>query len=362
MINAKEKLKEVREISANVAEYVDSELYRLEEDKDVEWTDFEILTYCIPIIVSELQELGVYIALDESDYLSEWIYSDGIVALRKFLDKENLPLFFKSNIEYIDTIKSIFSNIESEDTDLIKDLLELILTKNIDDAYLIDRINYISDYVYSDVIFRDYINFLIKNVNVTNLNIPELDTEQAIQDYKEFAIRLNDCIVPIWNQSVNSIIKRGIELEKSIIEKMEREYLEEYISSKYTNKYVYFSNNYSTSEIDLTALGKDIRIRLQSVLPYSLNNYLNNKNSYNLIRTAIHYGTMMKLYRIVSSPDIDPNSRETYQSCYDVLKYSIKLSINRDIEILLDNIPKSNIGLLISEYLEELIKTEGDPV
>ena len=98
MINTKQKLQELREISADVAEYIDSELYRLEQDKDIEWSDFDIITYCIPIIVNELQELGIYIALDEVDYLTEWTYSEGIINLRKLLDKLNLPLFFKNNI------------------------------------------------------------------------------------------------------------------------------------------------------------------------------------------------------------------------------------------------------------------------
>ena len=367
MINAQDKLQEVRLVSANVAEYVDSELYRLEADKDAEWTDFEILTYCIPILVSELQELGVYIALDDTDYLTEWTYSDGIVALRQLLDKENLPIFFKNNSEYLEQIKFIFSNIQSDDEDLIKDLLEMMLTKNIGDPYQLDRIRYLSDYVYSDISFRDYINFLLKSVSNVKTNISDMsDNINNIEDYRDFVNTLNDNIVPLWHQSVNDLIRLGINLDKSIIEKMEKEYLSEYISSPYTKKYLYlFYNSTILDEHErnlLLNLRKDIRVRLQSVLPYSLSNYLIKKDVYTLVQSVIHYGAMMRLYKISCNPELNPNTIETYHNCYNLLKHSLKIGIKEDIKRILENIVETNISSIISEYLEDIVKHEGDPI
>lgn len=356
MINASEKLQEVRLISSDVAEYIDAELYRFDRDKDIEWSQEEILSYCIPILVSELQELGIHIALDETDYLTEFTYMDGIIALRKLLDKENIPVLFKSNPEYIDLIKSVSMNTQTDDEDLIKDFLELLDTKSIGDDYQLERISYISDYVYSTVSFRTYINYMINETS--DIKVDTVNVSDNIELYKTFAATLDDNVMPLWNQALYNIVNLGIKVDDSIAARMKQDYVHEYIASEYTKNYVYLFS--STDEyhkgLALDIL-KDIRVRLQTVLPYSITNYLTKKDSYTLLTTSIHYGTMAKLYRINSDPDENIRTEE-YVKCYDVLKHSVKLSVKRDIELILESIQdETHIGTIISGYLEGLLGT-----
>lgn len=364
MFDAKQKLDEIKSLSANVTEYVDSELYRLEADKDHEWNDFEIITYCIPMLVEELQELGVYVDLDETDYLSEWIYSEGIINLRKLLDKENIPIILNTNQEYLNFIKNIFENIASDDRDLIKDLLELMTDKQIGDIYVLDQVNYVSNYLYSDAVFRDYMNYLIGQMYNKSSIFDIISSNKAnIDNFKYLASNLLEIVVPIRNEVVTEILNTTeIQVSQDILIKMEKEYLEEFLNSSYTDKYVFIYNNSpeTTSDLNYAELTKDIRVRLNNVYRGSLTYCLGNYRKYTLLLTTVHLGTMYKLEKLLNS-DVDPNTYTKLESCYRLLKLTLKYNTpEQDIRFLLPQIlfPKNyNATFYIncSKYLEALI-------
>lgn len=137
----------LREISDTVDLYISDELYK--QDFNIEHTESSILVQCYSIIVEELKSYGIhYIDLP---YNGDFVLSTHIYLLYKFI--KDLPnIITKDNVEYIKSI------VENEQEDFITELVNQV------NLAQYNHLRYISDNVYTNDTFRNYMSSIISSV------------------------------------------------------------------------------------------------------------------------------------------------------------------------------------------------------
>jgi hypothetical protein len=122
-LTPEEQLADLRDISAQVANYLSSEAWRVEVDNN-SYEINDLLIKCYEIILDELQEFGISFQIATSDLLECWYTAKNLYYIRYFLDADNLIKYLSASPK-LDEIESYFTG-DEQPTDALTALYEFI--------------------------------------------------------------------------------------------------------------------------------------------------------------------------------------------------------------------------------------------
>lgn len=223
MLNPHEKLEELCELSDSVREYINNEIYRVQDDsKEIEFTTQDLVNNSIEFIIKELRELGIFVELDPQDYIEEWSYAEGIIALRKFFDKDMFEvILLNTSKENVVFLQKIVQNIDLEISSFLYECIDIFSNRNIGENTLLENISRVIEYCYSTDDFKSYIEVMtnmvkLKKESVSNMEEFQLNIRFArmILDYlgKPF-VEIFTSLKPdtnIANRYFNELVKHWL--------------------------------------------------------------------------------------------------------------------------------------------------------
>ena len=242
-----EQLEDLRTISGDVAEYLDTETFREDYDYD-NYEVGDILYKCYQIVIDELKQFGLYLSVSEDQVLSDWFTAKHLYYIRKLVDSENLE---KVISQFVD--RQVFSQLTdsmTDSTDLFTRVLEVLVGVSPENYQ--DLLQF-SDRIYATDKFRDHLSAIIEKIDSKEA-VPELaNIEEQIeylgkvQRSRAILVRIKDVLlsnVPdiaaevdleAWNHAIANYDREKIQPDTlpiyAHIDKDVPEYLEAYKKS-----------------------------------------------------------------------------------------------------------------------------------
>lgn len=161
MFNPDELLDRLREISPTICDYLDREQYRGSYENVYEFDSLMKVNMVLPILIKELQQLGISFSLAQEDILTDVNYVDACCALREFFDKDNFyqVVFHKPTL--VKKIQTLFQSQDIRVAQYASHILDLCMESRSGDQVQIKRIEAIQDHLETDSNFVDHISAVI---------------------------------------------------------------------------------------------------------------------------------------------------------------------------------------------------------
>jgi len=236
----------LRDISDTVDEYLGRELYKEDFSMENEIVDAyypkDILGMCYHIILCELRDMGVGIAMDEDDLLED-IYTCGYVYLvRKFVDRK----YFVSLVKATETLEELDAYLTTDEIkpNLLQDLVDIINNKV--HSYELNEMYYILESTYTNNTFTDYIKSLIEEIKNNPTDDTITDDTDAVAEYTKHINTLRH----LAKKYSYMIIKR-LHLEDSIDVPKLNKLLRDYDRDKLGGEVIGIYSQVDTEEDDL---------------------------------------------------------------------------------------------------------------
>lgn len=179
-----ERLQRLRDISGNVALFLDEEMFKDVEGAD-NYTVEDILEDCYAIILSELKDMGVSLDGDQ-DYLQDGYTCDKLLSLRKLLDYDTFKEYLKIPT-VLDAVETQTLS-ESASDELLDWLLDYFVNNFSDDILVMDT-NYVTTIVVQNTNFLGHISGCVKRMRDGNL---DTSRDATIQDIRAFINHLHE--------------------------------------------------------------------------------------------------------------------------------------------------------------------------
>ena len=202
-----EHFQKLKDISEDVANYIDSEAYIADFGPD-DYTPKSLLVNCYDVIVGELEDMGITTDLQ---YQGDLFLCGYLYLVRKYMD--DLKLLLTENI--CDRIETCLNDVEP-DINFFKTIYEIINS----DKYEHKEIIYIIDSLYTDDKFKDYIKEEIRAFRELKQDNYTYDPEKAsaylakTKKLRELANKYSYVIINTLHLDVNM----------SVINKLLRDY------------------------------------------------------------------------------------------------------------------------------------------
>lgn len=190
-----EQLEDLRSISGDVAEYLDTEEFREDYDYD-NFQIGDILYRCYQIVIDELKVYGIFLSVSEDQILSDWFTAKHIYYIRKLVDAENLSALFTQFADRQVFYQLTDSMIES--TDLLSRLLQVLVDYSPENY---QELLQFSDRLYATDKFRDHLSAILADLD-SKTTTPELATPEEQMEYlrkvkrsRQILIRIRDLLL-----------------------------------------------------------------------------------------------------------------------------------------------------------------------
>lgn len=155
------QIADLRDISENVADYLDREIYDEYFGPGTDYTVEDILQECYAIVLQELTEYGITFSCEEEDLLQDWYVAHKLYELRYVLDAIN----FKDHLlRYTEDIEGICNLLDTEESDDIFPALIAYLVEHHPDDVRFKDIDYLTQDIVASSRLRDHIAAILENL------------------------------------------------------------------------------------------------------------------------------------------------------------------------------------------------------
>lgn len=293
MLNPREYLLDLKEVSFRVNEYLEGEYYRHVYPNDVILSDQDLLNLSIPLLVADLKDLGIVIDLTEADYLYNWEYSEAIIALRKYLDKDNLHTVFSINSARVPEVESIFEILNHDTSSLIFDFLLYLMENNLGDSKLLHAISYLDNEFHSTELFKSHVLAVCKDITKKGIFLSEEDVK-AYTSYmtalSTYTTKFNKVLTYLTTSEASPLyaitnvhpkipdLDKKAYIEDTYLSKIQNGHTAYYQNEARISKLLWiFKNPDKNVPIIYSQLGKT-KLEIASSYPYAISYFTENKN------------------------------------------------------------------------------------
>lgn len=161
MFNPAELIDRLREISPTICDYLDREQYRGSYENVYEFDVSMQVNMVLPILIKELQQLGISFSLPQEDIVSDVNYVDAICALREFFDKDNFYQIVFNKPILVKKIRTLFQSQDIRVAQYASHILDLCAESKSGDQLQIKRAEVIQDYLETDTNFTAHISAIL---------------------------------------------------------------------------------------------------------------------------------------------------------------------------------------------------------
>lgn len=212
------QLADLRDISENVADYLDRDIYDEYLGPNSDYTVEDILQECYAIILQELTEYGVTFCCEEEDLIQDWYVAHKIYELRYILDANN---FREHLLRYPDDIKGINNLLDTEEGDDIFPALIAYLGEQHPDDVRFQDVDYLAQDVVTNTRLKDHIAAIIENIEAVGADVVIPDMARA----KRYLAKTQE-LRTLAREAVNKITSQltAIDWDRPVLEKLLADY------------------------------------------------------------------------------------------------------------------------------------------
>ena len=218
-----EQFADLREISSNVSDYLDRELYVDSFGFDSDYTTNDILAECYTIIIQELREIGVKMNDELEDLLTDWYTAKHLYHLRVLVDARTLIELCQDK----DVKNKLDQLVTSEDgvDDTLQDFVEFLMEKYPKETSYRYIYEFSASY-YSTHRFNNHVTTILDKLDQQDptADLPNID---AALSYVQRVILLRS----LATKAVNMILD-GLQLRGTCDLKLIRKILNDYDMDK----------------------------------------------------------------------------------------------------------------------------------
>lgn len=342
MFNAQVALDRLREVSPEIDDYLDQEMYRGNHENIYIFDPLMLLNYCMPILLKELEQLGINILLDFEEITVSIELVDACCALREFFDKDAFKSAVSRKMEIKKKILTLFQSQDIKVPEYVRVVLDLCREAQIGNRSQLDRITGLDTNLESDVGFVNHITAILNRC----YPISPL-TEDSIVEQSGFVKNvLGDTLFPLHQRICRAA--REAKFDASLIPNSDL-YVSTWMNVDDMPKYIWMSNlrpgdldekHQPSAELNKRTLA-EFHADLSWKQPHQFEFYNQQSVSFdNIIKMVFHDGVVNVVKK---KPNDYPTLRYLLQhpdsmSNYDTIKSIVRPEGQALLEHLLYNV------------------------